>query len=176
MLYLALLPVLIWLYLVLARGGFWRVSDLLSTDAALPAVAVRVVAVIPARNEAPVVGIAVRSLLAQHYPGELHIIVIDDASTDGTPGVVRTVVAQVGAVDRVTLIHGSGPQLGWSGKVSAMASGVAAAEALRPDYLLFTDADIRHDPENVAQLVAHARELKNRPAVLDGAAHRQQHR
>ena len=36
MLYLAWLPVLIWLYLAFARGGFWRVGRLLSTDAAPP--------------------------------------------------------------------------------------------------------------------------------------------
>ena len=30
---------------------------------------------------------------------------------------------------------------------------------LRPDYLLFTDADIHHDPDNVARLVANARQL-----------------
>ena len=40
-----------------------------------------------------------------------------------------------------------------------MAQGVAAAAALQPDYLLFTDADIHHNPENVAHLVAHARQL-----------------
>ncbi len=85
MLYLALLPVLIWLYLALARGGFWRVSRLLSTDAALPAVAARVVAVIPARNEAPVIGAAVRSLLAQQFAGELHIVSLMMPARTGRP-------------------------------------------------------------------------------------------
>jgi hopene-associated glycosyltransferase HpnB len=159
MLYLASLPVLIWLYLALARGGFWRVGRLLSTDAAPMDAVARVVAVIPARNEAPVIGFAVRSLLAQQFAGELHLIVVDDASTDGTAEVVRTAAARLGAADRVTLLRGSGPDPGWSGKVCAMARGVAAAEALRPDYLLFTDADIHHNPDNVARLVAHARKL-----------------
>src|ERR1700722_2723254 len=84
MLYLALLPVLIWLYLALARGGFWRVGPLLATDAAPLDVAARVVAVVPARDEAPVIGFAVQSLLNQHFAGALHIIVVDDASSDGT--------------------------------------------------------------------------------------------
>ena len=159
MLYLALLPVLIWLYLVLARGGFWRVGRLLSTDEAVPGAAARVVAVIPARNEAPVVGLAVQSLLAQQFAGELHLVVVDDASTDGTTQVVLAAAAQAGAPGRVTVIRGSGPDPGWSGKVCAMARGVAAATLLQPDYLLFTDADIHHEPDNVARLVANARQL-----------------
>jgi cellulose synthase/poly-beta-1,6-N-acetylglucosamine synthase-like glycosyltransferase len=133
MLYLALLPVLIWLYLALARGGFWRVGRLLSTDAAPRDALARVVAVIPARNEAAVIGLAVNSLLAQRFAGELHIIVVDDASDDGTADVVRAVAARAGATARVTVIRGTGPDPGWSGKVCAMARGVAAAAALQPD-------------------------------------------
>ena len=157
--YLALLSVLIWLYLALARGGFWRVGRLLSTDSASPGAAARVIVIIPARNEAAVAGLAVRSLLAQQFAGELGIVVVDDASTDGTAEVVRTAAEQAGAVARVTVIRGSGPDPGWSGKVCAMARGVAAAAAENPDYLLFTDADIHHDPDNVAHLVANARRL-----------------
>jgi hopene-associated glycosyltransferase HpnB len=159
MLYLALLPVLVWLYLTLARGGFWQVSRLLSTDVAPLGVSARVVAVIPARNEAAVVGFAVQSLLAQQFAGELHLIVVDDASTDGTADLVRAAAVKAGAIKRVTLVTGAGPDPGWSGKVSAMARGVAAAGALQPDYLLFTDADIHHEPDHVARLVAAARLL-----------------
>jgi hopene-associated glycosyltransferase HpnB len=159
MLYLALLPVLIWLYLTFARGGFWLVGTLLATDEAPLGAVARVVVVIPARNESAVVGLAVQSLLAQNFAGELHIVVVDDASTDGTAEVVRAAAAQRVAEQRVTVIRGSGPEPGWSGKVCAMARGVAAAEALQPDYLLFTDADIHHEPDNVARLVAKARQL-----------------
>jgi len=120
-----------------------------------------VVAVIPARNEAAVVGLAVESLLAQQYAGELHIVVVDDASSDGTAEVVRTAAAQAGAAGRVTLVRGTGPEPGWSGKVCAMARGVTVAEARGPDYLLFTDADIHHEPDNVARLVANAQHLNS---------------
>ena len=159
MLYLASLPVLIWLYLALARGGFWRVRRLLATDAAPLGESACVVAIIPARNEAPVVGLAVQSLLAQQFAGELHLVVVDDASTDGTAVVVRAAAAQAGALERVTIVRGPGPDPGWSGKVCAMARGVAAAGALRCDYFLFTDADIYHEPDHVARLVANARRL-----------------
>lgn len=159
MLYLALLPVAVWLYLALARGGFWRVGRLLSSDLTPPGATARVVAVIPARNEAAVVGLAVESLLAQHFAGELQLVVVDDASTDGTAEVVRAVAIRAGALARVTVILGTGPEPGWSGKVCAMARGVAAAQGLDPDYLLFTDADIHHEPDHVARLVANARQL-----------------
>src|SRR5579862_3663151 len=112
MLYLALLPVLIWLYLALGRGGFWRVRQLLSTDSAPLDASARVVAIIPARNEASVVGLAVQSLLAQQFAGELYIVVVDDASTDGTAALVRTAAAQAGASERVTIIRGPGPDPG----------------------------------------------------------------
>lgn len=159
MLYLASLPVLIWLYLALTRGGFWRVRRLLATDAAPLGESACVVAIIPARNEAPVVGLAVQSLLAQQFAGELQLVVVDDASTDGTAVVVRAAAAQAGALERVTIVRGPGPDPGWSGKVCAMARGVAAAGALRCDYFLFTDADIYHEPDHVARLVANARRL-----------------
>jgi hopene-associated glycosyltransferase HpnB len=161
MLYLASLPVLIWLYLALARGGFWRVRRLLSTDAAPLGASACVVAIIPARNEAPVVGLAVQSLLAQEFAGQLHLVVIDDASTDATADRVRAAAAQAGALERVTVIRGAGPDPEWSGKVCAMARGVAAAGALRCDYFLFTDADIHHEPDNVARLVANAQRLNS---------------
>ena len=115
--------------------------------------------VIPARNEAAVVGLAVQSLLQQQFAGALHILVVDDASSDGTADVVRAAAAQVGAAERVTVLCGSGPEPGWSGKVCAMARGVTAAGSLQPDYLLFTDADIHHEADNVARLVANARRL-----------------
>ncbi len=90
-------------------------------------------------------GLAVHSLLAQRFSGELHIVVVDDASADGTDEVAMAAAAQAGGAERLTVIRGSGPEPGWSGKVCAMARGVAAAAALQPDYLLFTDADIYHE-------------------------------
>ena len=155
--YLALLPLLIWLYLLCARGGFWRVGTLLPPDGPVAPEAgagLQVVAVVPARNEADVIGDAVTSLLRQRFAGQLHVIVVDDASTDGTGEIARQAGEAAGAGDRLTVIRGTGPLPGWSGKVCAMARGAEAAGALRPDFLLFTDADIHHEPRNLASLVA----------------------
>ena len=156
----AALPFLTWLYLLGARGGFWRVERHLprSRAAAMPAQAPRtrrVVAIVPARNEADVVGAAVGSLLRQEL-ASVHVVVIDDGSTDGTAEAALKAAAAAAASDRITVVDGAPLQSGWSGKLWAVSQGVAAATVQYPDYLLLTDADIEHDPSNVASLVASA--------------------
>lgn len=156
----AALPLLIWVYLLGARGGFWRVARHLppplppSTSQA-PA-ARRVAAVIPARNEADVIGAAVRSLLEQELDGTIQVIVVDDGSTDGTASAALHAAAATNASGRLTVIDGAPLPAGWSGKLWAMSQGIAAAAGYEPDYLLLTDADIEHDPGNVAALIARA--------------------
>ncbi len=153
---LAALPILIWLYLLAARGGFWRVSRLLPRELPEGGPARKVVAVVPARNEAAVIGEAVESLLRQRLHGAIHVIVVDDGSSDDTAGVAAAAAARLGAASSLSVIRGAPLPAGWTGKLWAMAQGVAAAGAQAPDYLLFTDADIHHDPQNVAGLVANA--------------------
>jgi hopene-associated glycosyltransferase HpnB len=153
---LAAVPLLIWVYLLTARGGFWRVARSLAPLAANTGVAKTVVAIMPARDEAAVIGDAVRSLLQQDYAGAIHVIVIDDGSTDGTATAALTAAAGLGYAPRLSVISAAPPPPGWSGKVWAMSQGVTAAMPLDPDYLLFTDADIHHDPDNVAALVTNA--------------------
>ena len=153
---LAAMPLLIWIYLLMARGGFWRVARWLAPPAANPRLAKTVVAVVPARDEAAVIGDAVRSLLQQDYAGAIHVIVIDDGSTDGTAAVALAAAAATGQARQLSVISAAPPPPGWSGKVWAMSQGVAAAMPMDPDYLLFTDADIHHDSDNLAALVAGA--------------------
>jgi len=158
---LSLLSLVIWCVLLFARGGFWRTRCAPSipkvrTDAfdAWPAV----VAVVPARNEADVIGPAVTSLLEQDYAGSFHVIVVDDHSTDGTADCARAAAAAIGRPDRLTVISAEALPPGWSGKVWAQSQGVAAiaARELPADYLLLTDADIGHPADAVTQLVARA--------------------
>lgn len=122
-----------------------RATPVLSRDHSAPSVT----AVVPARNEAEVVGRAMESLAAQAYAGEFHIVLVDDGSEDGTARVARAA-----APDVEVLAAGPLPA-GWGGKMWAMAQGVATA---RGEYLLLTDADIVHPPDSVAGLVARARE------------------
>jgi hopene-associated glycosyltransferase HpnB len=161
---LAAVAMLAWLYLLLARGGFWRVSGQLAQLPADHDLARHVVAVIPARNEAGVIGDAVKSLLQQDFGGSMHVIVVDDGSTDGTDGAAIQAAASIGALRQLSVISGAPLPPGWSGKVWAMSQGVSFAAALAPDYLLFTDADIHHAPENIAALVTTA-EAHNRDLV-----------
>ena len=88
----ATLSVVLWLGLLLLRGGFWRANQRLGSgardaprDGDWPSVAV----VIPARNEADGIGRAVASVLAQDYSGPLRLFVTDDNSDDGTAEVAR---------------------------------------------------------------------------------------
>jgi hopene-associated glycosyltransferase HpnB len=152
---LALAPVLIWLYLLAVRGQFWRVAAQCAPPLP-PAPARRVVVVIPARNEAQLIGTAVASLAHQVFDGLVHLIVIDDGSTDGTAEAALAAAQVAGALSRLTLIRGAALPHGWTGKLWALSQGVTAAAGLNADYLLFTDADICHGPGSVASLVAHA--------------------
>ena len=143
---LALLVLSIWLYLLLGHGGYWRIraEDPHGSPAARPLIAV----VVPARDEAEAVGDAVRSLVAQDYPGPFQVFVVDDHSSDETAAVAREAGAAVIAARPLPP--------GWAGKVWAMSEGVRAAEALRPGFYLFTDADIVHPPHNLSGLLAKA--------------------
>jgi hopene-associated glycosyltransferase HpnB len=155
---IAAVPLLTWLYLLLGRGGFWR-QPLRVTPLAAPPPC-KVVALIPARNEVSVIGAAVTSLARQSFTGTLDLIVIDDASSDGTAAAAQAAARNVGASCRmsVTVIQGASLPQGWTGKLWALSQGVAAAARHAPDYLLFTDADIEHGPHSVESLVAEAEE------------------
>ena len=143
-----------WLYLLLGHGMFWlaRERDDRGAPEVEPARWPSVTAVVPARNEADVIAAALASLLAQDYPGDLRVILVDDNSTDGTGDIAR-------ALDhggRRSVISGAPLVQGWTGKLWAVRQGIAAAAAAEPDYLLLTDADIRHTPDNVRSLVRRA--------------------
>jgi len=182
------LVVAAWVYLLAGHGAFWRTDVRLPGRAGAPDPGrwPSVAAVVPARDEAAILPETLPTLLAQDYPGAFSVVLVDDASIDGTgavaaalataasgepgppgPGVsldgavstrAGAVSTRAGAVLRV--IGGSPPPPGWAGKVWAMAQGAAAAREC--GYLLFTDADIAFDPGTVTSLV--------RAAVADDRA------
>lgn len=109
-----------------------------------------VAAIVPARNEALLLPVTLPALLAQDYPGRLQVIVVDDRSSDGTGEIARRLG---GGEPALTVVAGEPLPEGWAGKVWALEQGVRVA----PDdaeYLLFTDADIRHAPRSLRRLVA----------------------
>ena len=146
----ALVSLLAWLYLCLFHGRFW--SSLPVLPAATPSGSASVAVVIPARDEAESIVAALRSLLAQQYSGPLHIILVDDNSTDGT----GELAAALDHHGRLSILNGEPLPAGWSGKLWAVHQGLAHPAAQRADYVLLSDADIVHAPDHLARLVAHA--------------------
>ena len=139
-----------WAWMLCLRGGFWlaRERDDRDLPAQAPASWPDVVAVVPARNEADVIGRSIASLVAQDYPGSFRILLIDDSSEDGTAE------AAPAAPGKLEVVRGASLPPGWTGKLWAMRQGAERAAQLGARYVLFTDADIAHAPDNLRRLVA----------------------
>ncbi|MFF9045837.1 glycosyltransferase [Streptomyces parvulus] len=143
-----------WLWLLLARGFFWRTDVTLPArrePAAWPSVCV----VVPARDEAAVLPASLPSLLAQDYPGRAEVFLVDDGSTDGTGELAGELARRHGGLTLSVTSPGE-PPAGWTGKLWAVRHGIALARAREPEYLLLTDADIAHAPDSLRELVAAA--------------------
>jgi hopene-associated glycosyltransferase HpnB len=155
----AALSLAIWIYLVLGRGFFWRARPWEADDEPdAPPTWPRVVAVIPARNEADMIPDTLASVLRQDYPGPFSVVLVDDHSDDGTAQAARAVATLAQSKHPLTIVAGATLPPGWTGKLWAVRQGVArACEATEPpDYLLLTDADIAYRPNAVRTLVARA--------------------
>ncbi|KPM56834.1 glycosyl transferase [Frankia sp. R43] len=102
LLVIALISLASWVFLALGWGFFWRTDQRLPrADGAEPSGEwPSVVAVVPARDEADVLPLTLTSLLTQDYPGPLSIVLVDDASTDGTGEIAQKLAAQA-AADRL---------------------------------------------------------------------------
>lgn len=143
-----------WLWLLLGQGFFWR------TDQRLPArrepdVWPSVCVVVPARDEAAVLPESLPSLLAQDYPGQAEIFLVDDGSSDGTGALARALADRQGGLP-LTVGSPGEPPPGWTGKLWAVRHGIGLARAREPRYFLLTDADIAHEPDSLRELVAAA--------------------
>jgi cellulose synthase/poly-beta-1,6-N-acetylglucosamine synthase-like glycosyltransferase len=119
----------VWAYLVIGHGGYWRASQWLPRVTRDPDPWPEVVAVVPARNEAEMLPVTLPQLLGQEYPGALSVILVDDASVDDTAEIAAKLGRESGRPLRV--VSGTpapqAPAARWAGKVWAMAQGLAAA-------------------------------------------------
>ncbi|MFE2269763.1 glycosyltransferase [Streptomyces lavendulae] len=170
-----------WLWLTLAQGMFWRTDVRLpprSAPARWPSVAI----IVPARDEAEVLPLSLPSLLAQDYPGEAGIVLVDDGSGDGTGALAARLAAEQPGLP-LTVVSPGDPPPGWTGKLWAVRHGIAhvrtahtrahvnghahepahepphapgTPEGPGPEFLLLTDADIAHEPDSLRELVAAA--------------------
>jgi hypothetical protein len=102
----------------------------------------RVSVVIPARNEQEEIEATVRRLLAQQGV-DIDVVVVDDHSTDETALILRRLAA---SEPRLCALQAPALKRGWLGKTNALACG---AELARGDYIVFTDADVIHEPGSV---------------------------
>lgn len=152
MMIVAVASIVIWVGLLAARSGFWLARETDDAPVAEPHAWPEVTVVVPARDEAGVIGRALGSLVAQDYPGAYRIVLVDDGSSDGTADIARAIGSE-----RLTVISGTPPPAGWTGKLWAMQRGVEEA-GTSPRHLWFTDADIEHAPGTLRSLVARAEE------------------
>jgi cellulose synthase/poly-beta-1,6-N-acetylglucosamine synthase-like glycosyltransferase len=98
--------------------------------------------IVAARNEATVIRARIDNLLAQDWPASrLEVIVVSDASTDGTDEVVASMTSPC-----VRLLRCEAR----AGKTRAVHQAVSAA---RGEVLLFSDASTRWEPGCVRDLV-----------------------
>jgi glycosyltransferase involved in cell wall biosynthesis len=103
---------------------------------------VRTVAIVmPARNEAAVVGHVVAQIPAEVNHFTTIPIVVDDGSTDSTGDVARMAGARV-------LRHITNLGVGM-----ATITGLKAAQQLNADVIVTMDADGQHDPREIEKLV-----------------------
>ena len=156
LLWLAALSLAGWLYLIFGRGAFWHAEAL--PDPAVPSQQrlPDVIAVVPARNEAPYLARTLHSLIVQDYPGRVCVIVVDDSSEDLTHAIAEATKTWP---NHLLEVIGARPRpAGWSGKLWAVSEGLRCGFERMPDapYVLLTDADVQHDPGNVRRLVAKA--------------------
>src|SRR5215470_12371349 len=107
-----------------------------------------VTVLIPAHNEEGVILQTVTSVLASDYP-DMHVIVVDDGSTDDTGALLD---AHFGDDPRVQIIH----QVN-RGKAAALNHAIAEAET---DFVVTIDADTEIEPDAISKLMRHFSDVK----------------
>ena len=148
----------IWIVLAFFRGAFWHLQPF--DDDAVPPKPLDhwppVTALLPARNEAETIARTVDSLIAQDYPGEFRIVIVDDHSEDQTATLAQRIADHRGSADHLAILPAAPLQPGWTGKLWALQQGLEHAATSPPAYFWFTDADITHAPDALRRLVSRA--------------------
>ena len=139
--------------LVLLRRHWARLPSL-EPDPALPPDPPSVCLCIPVRDEARELAAALDSWLAQDYPA-LHILVVDDGSTDGSTEILRQ--REAAFPDRLRGLRNDQLPAGWLGKNHALDLASRQPEAGAADWLLFADGDVQASPALLRRAVAFAR-------------------
>ncbi len=141
--YLSALAAIIWLITALLPWQPWRAREILEVDKLGTVDLSDVTVIIPARDEALVIADTLQSLKVQGQG--LHIILVDDESTDGTAE-----IALKQKVVGLTIIHSEPLPEGWTGKLWAQEQGL---QAVKTPVTLLLDADIHLMPGILASLI-----------------------
>ena len=139
---LAALALACWAGVLLAPWAAWLCREHLEADGEPSPSAADFTVLIPARNEAQVIGETLRALATAALAAR--IIVIDDQSTDATASIARA-----SGLPHLTVIAGTTPPQGWTGKLWALQHGL---EYVSTPRVLLLDADIRLAPGMLASL------------------------
>ena len=153
-----------WMVLILDRPRRWPAELALPrrADSTTVELAGGVAVIVPARNEAEVLPLTLPALLGQTI-AEMHIVLVDDGSSDDTIAVARELASDNAFGPTLQIIEAGVPREGWSGKVHAQAAGyqaildrAAGQGRPPPEWILLTDSDIRHRPDSIRCLLAQA--------------------
>jgi hopene-associated glycosyltransferase HpnB len=142
----ASIPAVMWVGLLLTPWRPWSTRERIEADPqAGSADLSEITVLIPARNEADVIGLTLAGLQSQG--GGLQVIVVDDQSSDAT--------AQIAAsFPNTRVVSGQPLPEGWAGKLWALEQGKSH---VRTPMTLLLDADIQLQPGLLAALLAHKR-------------------
>jgi hopene-associated glycosyltransferase HpnB len=141
--FLAVLPAVIWVGVLLLPWQPWRTREVLDAPANPVSTDLGDVTVlIPARNESKTIAQTLRGVFTQGP--NLKVILVDDLSTDNT---VET--AQRAAAGKMDVVSGAPLPLGWSGKLWALEQGRPFIETR---FTLLLDADIELLPGILAEM------------------------
>lgn len=154
-LYWASLLVILYTYLgyglLMAIWAKWRGQRPGAAEA--PGAVPMVTIVIPAFNEAGVLGAKIRNTLELNYPAHMfEVLVITDGSTDGSEDIVR-------AFPQVKLIHATQRM----GKAAAINKAMAA---ITHPFVVITDANTLINPDSLRLLLPHYKD--NRVGAVSG--------
>ena len=141
------IPILIWGGLLLLPWRPWSTRERIEADPQTISAANlgEITVLIPARNEANMIGDTLTGLQAQGTG--LHVVVIDDQSSDAT--------AQIAAAHpNIRVIDGQPLPDGWVGKLWALEQGKATVHTA---LTLLLDADIQLQPGLLAAMLEHKR-------------------
>jgi len=131
-LWMLMASMLLWLTILMLPWQPWRCREVLEADKEGVSPDMNDITVlIPARNEEQVIAAVLCGVACQG--NGIHVVMVDDESTDGTR---RTALD---AMEGISIVNGTAPPEGWSGKLWALEQGY---KHVRTPFVLLLDADI----------------------------------